>query len=142
MSDFEDDFLEGLENINISKKGELSKSEKMNKENQQKVINRINEIIAEANITSMGGRSKNYIKGSGGKKLKNNQYPRILNRNFNFIDPQTGMMHLSQSAHGYNLEENMYPTGKMKKMKPLYYDQVSGGGPYGNSLSYGGNIYY
>lgn len=129
------------EGFDIYRKGDLSKDEIRMKDNKKKVINRINEIISKVNDESMGGRYTNYIRGGTGKgtgrvKRGTRKYPSTINQNYNYEDPQTGLQHLSQSPDGYDLQQSMYPEGKMMQLDKEY--QYQGGGSYGHSLNYKG----
>jgi len=134
------------QDLDINKKGPLSKDEQRRKTNKEKVIKRINEIIMQVNSDNMGGRYTNYIRGGTGKgtgKLKrgSRKYPSKINQNYSYQDPQTGLQHLSQSSDGYNLQESMYPRGKMMRLDKEYKYQgagIVGGGSYGHSLEYQG----
>ena len=123
--DFES--LRDIENELVKRK---PRSKKKTNNEHEKVIKRINQIIQEANDISMGGRNQNYIRGGladlqatqlrqGGSKTK--RYPKLHNKTYQFIDPQTGMTHISQSPSGYDLEHSMYPEGK-----PVQLDYFGG----------------
>ena len=121
----------------ILQKPKRSKAQEKAIKDKDTIIKRINDIIKEANDVSMGGRNLNYIKGGISKRTQTGKrkYPRLENRNYQYIDPEDGMVRLSYSADGYNLEDNMYPNGKSPKLMNLEYAGAIGETPV---LTYGG----